>query len=106
MSANESDNVITVKILDRSYRIKCPSNQAPALKEAAEFVDSQMRKARQSGNVMSTDRIAVVTALNICHDFLELKKHKSTELDTLTHRIGDLQTKLSLALVEDAETVK
>ena len=45
MSDNNTDqNLISIKILDRNYQIKCPSDQAQALQEAVTYVEEEMRK--------------------------------------------------------------
>ena len=59
-----SSQNITVKILEKNYQIKCPEDSVNELKEAATFVDEEMRKIRDSGKVIGVDRIAVICALN------------------------------------------
>ncbi len=100
----DSDNIIEVKIVDRNYRVKCPTEKALELQEAAHYVDEQMRKIRQSGTVMSMDRVAVITALNICHEFLMLQKQKNSSIDIMYERIQELQKKIENALAETQTT--
>ncbi len=100
----DSENIIEVKILDRGYRIKCPTDKAQDLQEAARHVDEQMRKVRQSGTVMSTDRVAVVAALNVCHELLALQKQKNNHIDIMFERIQNLQSRIENALAEEQHT--
>ncbi len=95
------ENIIEVKILDRNYRVKCPSEKAQELQEAARHVDEQMRKLRQSSSAMSMDRIAVVTALNICHELLALQKRKNQSIDNMYERIQKLHDRIENALGEN-----
>ena len=95
------ENIIEVKILDRNYRVKCPSEKAQDLQEAARHVDEQMRKLRQSASAMSMDRIAVVTALNICNELLALQKQKNNAIDVMYGRIQKLQERIENALGEN-----
>ena len=104
MKENNDENVVDVRILDRSYRVKCPPKNVQALQEAARYLDDQMRKVRQSSNVMSTDRIAVVAALNACHELIDLKKLKTHFWDSLHDRVQGLKNKIHGALVDQQHT--
>jgi cell division protein ZapA len=89
---------ITVSILDKEYRISCQPEERDALIESARYLDSKMREVRQTGRVIGTEKIAVMVALNIVHEFLELKKHKSDDTQALSRRIKNLQEKIEIAL--------
>lgn len=94
------ENVITIKILDRLYKIKCSAKEAIDLQEAAFHVDDQMRKIRQLGHITSTDRMAVVAALNIYNDLLQLKRQKNQCIDAMNQRIIDLQRRIEEKLAK------
>lgn len=94
------DNVIAIKILDRNYKVKCPPDEAASLQLAAQHVDKKMRELRQSSNVTSTDRVAVVTALNICHELLQLKQQKNHYIDAINQRIQNLQERIENSMLE------
>lgn len=96
-------NVISVKILDRSYKIKCPPEQTQALQEAANYVDEQMRKVRQTVNINSTEHITIVTALNICHELMHLRKQKNNYIEVMNQRIQDLQRRIENFLETNEE---
>jgi cell division protein ZapA len=100
---DEKENIITIKILDRSYQIKCPPEQRYELQESAQIVDDQMRKIRHAGNASTTDRIAVVAALNLCQEYLALKKHQTQYIESMHQRLQDLQTKIQNFLVTEQE---
>ncbi len=100
-----TENVISIKILDRTYKIKCPLEQAQALQEAAHLVDEQMQKMRQTGNMTSIDRLAVVVALNISHELMILKKQKNQYIDEMNERILDLQQRIQKVVNTDEEVV-
>lgn len=99
---SEVENV-SVRILDRDYKIKCLPEQASELKESALYVDEQMKKARQSTSVNSTERMAILTALNICHELILLKKQKSDYLDAMHERIQALQERIENSLAATDE---
>lgn len=100
----ESDNIIAIKILERTYKIKCPPEESQALQEAARRVEEQMRRAKSSGSVTGTDRIAILTALNMCHELISVKKQNNQLIDSMNSRIRSLQEKTESVLSEE-ETI-
>lgn len=97
---NDQENIIGVKILDRMYNIKCPPSQTQDLQASARFLDEQMRKIRQAGNITNTERVAVVAALNVCNELMQMKKQQNGYIETMHERIQDLQQRISKALAE------
>jgi cell division protein ZapA len=89
---------INISILDKEYKIACPSGEQPALLASAEYLDSKMREVRDSGSVIGSERIAVITALNIAHELLN-SSQQSDQLDKgLSPRLKGLENKISEAL--------
>ena len=64
---------VSVRILDRDYMIACPHEERPALLDAAEYLNARMREVRDSGKVVGLDRIAVMVALNMANELLQLR---------------------------------
>lgn len=96
-----ADNVaVTVVILDREYRIACPEEEQPALMEAANHLDRRMREIRDSGKVVGLDRISVMAALNITHDYLENRREGQSMDSKFGPRITALREQLDAALEE------
>jgi len=93
------DKGICVRILEKEFRVACPQAQEAALREAAFFLDKQMRTIRQSGKVIGIERIAVMAALNIANELLSLKKTGEPS-QALTERLKLLQEKIDGALAE------
>ena len=61
---------IDVRILDREYRLSVTPEDKDRLVRAAQMVDTKMRAIRETGKVSSTDRIAVLAALQFAHQIL------------------------------------
>ena len=89
---------LSIKILDKEYRISCRPEERESLLESAAYVDGQMREIRQSGRVIGTERIAVMAALNLANDLLTIQKNKDDSSQTITRRIKNLQEKIEIAL--------
>ncbi|MBN1684584.1 MAG: cell division protein ZapA [Gammaproteobacteria bacterium] len=98
---NESNvNDITVKILGKIYQVKCPANKIQELQDAAIYVDKQMRNIRDSGKVTGTDRVAVITALNVAYELLNSKKSGDVHLGQIEKYIQDVQKRIENVLVQ------
>lgn len=97
------ENIISINILDRSYKVKCPAEEVQQLQAAARYLDEQMRKTRHATNTISTDRLAVICALNVCHELLLLKQHKDQRFDLINERIQDLQKRIENRLASQEE---
>ena len=83
---------INVQILDKDYLVGCPAEEKPALVTAAKYLDQRMREVRHGGRVIGTERIAVITALNIAHELLQHKEtvdSYSEEVDAGIRRLAD-----------------
>ena len=55
----------------------CPYEERSALLDSAEFLNARMREVRDSGKVVGLDRIAVMVALNLANEFLQLKAREA-----------------------------
>jgi cell division protein ZapA len=89
---------IVVHILDKEYRIACPEDEQDDLLFSARMVDRKMREIRASGKVIGSDRIAVMAALNIAHELLQLQREGDSGVSQLDQRIRQLREKVELAL--------
>jgi cell division protein ZapA len=96
---------VTVRILDKEYRVACQPDEQEGLIESARFLDQRMREIRQSGRVIGSDRIAVMAALNITYELLQARQgqtHGSGDAETL-RRLSSLQLRLGEALAGNRE---
>jgi cell division protein ZapA len=69
---------ITVKILDRDYKLAVSAEDKERLAGAAQLVDSRMRTIRDSGKVSGQDRIAVMVALQLAHELSDPSNASAT----------------------------
>jgi cell division protein ZapA len=89
---------VTVRILDKEYRVACEPDEKDGLQDSARMLDQRMREIRQTGRVIGADRIAVMAALNIAYELLKSQQGRVHEEKDLGRRLGDLQDRLSDAL--------
>ncbi|NCS65392.1 MAG: cell division protein ZapA [Hydrogenophilales bacterium CG03_land_8_20_14_0_80_62_28] len=86
---------LDVTIMGREFRVSCPENEKLSLMEAAGYLDKKMREIRDSGKVIGIERIAIMAALNIAHDYLNAQPADpdSAEVRSRIERIGGLLDK-------------
>ncbi len=89
---------INISILDKDYKVACPPGEQSALLESAKFLDSKMREVRDTGNIMGSERIAVITALNMANDLLKSSNVDKELGQELPPRLKDLESKISRVL--------
>ena len=85
-----SDTMVTVSvnILGRDYQVNCPPEERQALERAARHLDEQMREIRNTGKIVGSERIAVMAALNLSHELLDLDR-KSDETERVVKRLDE-----------------
>ena len=89
---------VSVRIMEKEYVVACPYEERSALLDAAEFLNGRMREIRDSGKVLGNDRIAVMAALNLAHEFLKGKDRESKLDSGVGHRVRALRERVESAL--------
>ena len=82
---------LTVNILDKDYRVACPSSEKEGLKASAELLNNRLNEIKESGSVLGTERIAVMAALNLSHEVVTGKqiREEHADLDARISRLSD-----------------
>ena len=96
----ESAKTIEISILGRSYRIACEEDERAGLLEAVAYLDGKMADIKKAGKVSGTDRIAVMAALNIAHEFLTVKLGNGFDIGQAKRRISQIEAKLDEAIAQ------
>lgn len=86
---------VQVTILDKEYQVGCEAEEKAALLDAARELDARMRKIRYANGMASADRIAVMVALNLCH---ELRQAQQAQTQNSEQALSALAKKLDEAL--------
>ncbi|MCP4188120.1 MAG: cell division protein ZapA [Gammaproteobacteria bacterium] len=89
---------INVSILDKDYKVACPAGEQPALLASARYLDDKMREVRDSGSIVGSERIAVITALNIANDLLSSDSIGKDVDKDISPRLRSLESKISRIL--------
>ena len=88
---------VTVSILGKEFAVACPENERTALIAAAAYLDKKMREIHASGKVIGTERTAIMAALNITHELLDLRGHGGMPTD-VNQKLRFLQSKIDAVL--------
>ena len=91
---------IDISILGRNYKIACEDGEREALLEAAAYLDGKMGEIKKAGKVSGTDRIAVMAALNIAHEFLSTRLGSGFDIGQARRRISVIEAKLDEVLAQ------
>jgi cell division protein ZapA len=70
-AAGPAEKMVTldVAILGRDYKVACKADEESELRDAVEFLEQRMREIRENSKTSSVERVAVMAALNLAHDF-------------------------------------
>ncbi len=80
----------------------CEPGERDALLAAAKYLNDKMLGIRTSGRVVGTDRLAVMAALNISHELLQLRDSRVGLSESVNSRIRSMRQKIE-ALLGKAE---
>ena len=89
---------VSVRIMEKEYVVACAYDERSALLDAAEFLNARMREIKDSGKVVGLDRIAVMAALNLAHEYLKGKDRESKLDGGIGHRVRVLRERVEGAL--------
>jgi cell division protein ZapA len=95
---NDKAQTLDVTIMGRSYKVTCADEEREALLRAVTYLDEKMIEIRDSGRVGNVERIAVMAALNIAHEFLTTRVAGEFDVGSLRGRIDRMRSMLEEAL--------
>lgn len=95
---------ITIEILGKPFPVRCPESEVQALQQAATYLNEKMSEVQESGKAINFERIAVISALNITYQFLQVDQQKSTIMNKINQRITHLQDKVDAAINKALQT--
>ena len=91
---------VSVSILGKEYQVACPPEQKAALIASAELLHNNMQEIRSSGKIIGLDRIAVMAALNLAHELIDLQNQDVRGLDDMQNNMLAMTDKISHFLDE------
>lgn len=94
---------VSIDIQGKSYQVKCPPEEVELLKKAAKLLEERMQTTREGGSVISNDKVAVITSLNLAHQIMLLEQQSAEFMQTIHQRLQEIQGKVETALAQNAQ---
>jgi cell division protein ZapA len=89
---------VSVIILDKKYQFSCEPEQRQDLIEAARQLDETMNEIKDSGRLMSLERIALQAALNLSAELLKLQRQENHRQEHFDNKVRLLADRIDDAL--------
>jgi cell division protein ZapA len=96
----EAQKTVEVNLLGRTYRVACDDGEREALMQAVTYLDGKMNEIRKAGKVMGAERIAVMAALNVAHELLNVKLGGGFDMGQAKRRLSDIESQLDAAIAK------
>jgi len=109
-------NHLDITLLGKEYRVACPPDEHDALLSAVAYVDEKMRDIAEKTRSRIAERIAVMAALNIAHEYLS-QTHAAAETNpqagsettldfgAVKRRISGMEAELDAVLAPQAKLI-
>ena len=94
---------LQITLMGRQYRVACAEEEQEGLLKAVDFLNKRMQAVRDNGKVIGQERIAIMAALNIAHEFLTSKVGGGFDIAEIKRRMAGMETVLDRALSEQDE---
>lgn len=91
---------LQINIMGREFRVACPENEQKGLLDAVDYLNKKMQEVRDNGKVIGLERIAIMTALNIAHEFLSTRVGGGFDIAEIKRRMNHMETVIDQALSE------
>ena len=95
---NNPTEPVSITILDRKYQFACTPEERKDLVAAAQHLDLIMQDIKESGRLMSLERIALQAALNLSDQLLKMKQSSELRKEKIDSKIKLLADQLDNAL--------
>ena len=90
---------LDVNIMGREFRLACPAQEEASLLQAVAMLDEKMQEIRGGGKVVGLEKIAIMAALNMAHELLQMRVGSSDfDIGTIQRRIHNMNETIDAAL--------
>ncbi len=94
---------LQINIMGREFRVACPEDEQKGLLEAVDYLNRKMLEIKDHGKVIGLERIAIMAALNIAHEFLSTKVGGGFDIAEIKRRMAGMETVLDQAISDQSE---
>ena len=89
---------LDVNIMGREFRVSCTEEERRDLLKAVDYLNAKMREIRDSGKVIGVERIAIMAALNITHEYLSTRMDGGFDVGEFKRRMLSMQAIIDQAM--------
>ncbi|MEJ0098575.1 MAG: cell division protein ZapA [Pseudomonadota bacterium] len=97
---SEADDPVSVRILDKEYLIACRPEEKADLQRAAGLLNTRLRETRESSKAFGTERVLMMTALNMANDLAKLQARDERLNADFGSRVKTMRERVERALVQ------
>lgn len=94
---------VNVTILGKEFQVASPESEHQKLLQAASFLDKRMKEIRETGKVLGLERIAVMAALNLSYELLNMPDIDQDQAKAIGKRVDQLSHKIEKVLQESEQ---
>lgn len=94
---------LQINVMGREFRVACADHEQQGLLEAVDYLNSRMQEIRARGKVIGLERVAIMAALNITHEYLSTKVGGSFDIAETKRRIQRMETTIDQAMAEQSK---
>lgn len=90
---------LDITLLGKEYRVACQPENREALLAAATFLDGKLVEVAEKTH-SSGEKLAIMTALNIAHEFLQHQRGNGFDMPAAKRRIELMKARLDGVLAQ------
>lgn len=94
---------LQITIMGRNFRVACKEEEQSGLLEAVDYLNRRMEEIRDQGKIVGLERIAIMAALNITHEFLGAKVEGGFDIAAFKRRMTQMETVIDQAMSEQSK---
>ena len=95
---NADSKGLEIELMGRAFKVACPDGGEKDLLASADFLNQRMKEVRTSGRVVGNERVALLAALDITHEFLTGRAAKGFDMAEAKRRIEIMRVAIDDAL--------
>lgn len=97
---NADSRGLQINIMGREFRVACPEDEQKGLLDAVDYLNRKMQAVRDNGKVIGLERIAIMAALNIAHEYLSTRVGGGFDMAEIKRRMNSMEATIDQALTE------
>jgi cell division protein ZapA len=100
-----SSQFVEVKVMGYDFRVACPAAEVDLLKQAVALLNQRIEEIRTSGKIVGAERIALMAALSLSHDYLKRTDAEAFDIPSVKRRIEAMNNLIDTAFTQPIDQV-